>query len=105
MMKARFVVSLASLAAVLLALAVGGRAEDGEARDLMQRVRDAVPGAPLLAKATMTSDRGWTRELELSHKRLNNDIDASYMEVTAPMDLKDTRFLVFDHKVGRDEQW
>jgi outer membrane lipoprotein-sorting protein len=103
--KTRFVFRLATVAAVLLTSVVGGRADDGDARTLVERVRDAVPSTPLLAKATMTSDRGWTRDLELCHKRLNGDIDASYMEVTAPMDLKDTRFLVFDHKNGRDEEW
>src|SRR5438477_563502 len=105
MMKMTFVCRAACLGAVLLTVTVVGRADDGDAHGLVQRVRDSLPTAPFVAKAKMTSDRGWTRELELSHKHLNNDVDASYMEVTAPMDLKDTRFLVYDHKVGRDEQW
>jgi len=103
--KMRLVHGAAALTVVLLMSAAGARADDSAARDLVQKVRDALPTVPFMAKGKMTSDRGWTRELELSHKHLNNDIDASYMEVTAPMDLKDTRFLVFDHKVGRDEQW
>ena len=104
-MTTRLGIRAAAPIAVLLMGAVGTHADDTSARDLVQKVRDAVPAAPFIAHGTMTSDRGWTREMQLSHKHLNNDIDASYMEVTAPMDLKDTRFLVFDHKVGRDEQW
>lgn len=103
-MKSRFL-SVAAAAAVLLAAhAMPGRADES-ALDLMTRVRDAAPKTPFLAKGKITSDRGLTRELELSHKQMGNDIDASYMEVTAPMDLKDTRFLFFDHKTGRDEQF
>ena len=80
-------------------------AQDTDAHALMQRVRDAAPTVPFFAKAKLVSDRGWTRELELSHKHLGDGTEASYMEVTTPMDLKDTRFLVFDHKQGRDEQF
>src|SRR5512135_2186247 len=96
---------LVAAAAVILGLpALPGRADDG-ALDLTKRVQDAAPKTPLAAKGKITSDRGLVRELELSHKVINGDIDASYMEVTAPMDLKDTRFLFFDHKTGRDEQF
>ena len=89
----------------MMMLAVGAPAQNSAARDLVQKVRDAAPKVPLLAKMILTSDRGWERDLELSHKHLSDGTDASYMEVTAPMDLKDTRFLVFDHLVGRDEQF
>jgi outer membrane lipoprotein-sorting protein len=82
----------------------GGVAVAGDARDLVKQVFDAIPQAPFAAKATLTSDRGWVRELDFSHKHLG-DIDAAYLEVTAPMDLKDTRFLLLDHVVGRDEQF
>jgi outer membrane lipoprotein-sorting protein len=90
-------------AALLLAARIAG-ADDGDARDLMKRVLDAVPTAAFTATAKLTSDRGWVRELTLSHKHLN-DLDAAYMEVTSPMDLKDTRFLLLDRTVGRDEQF
>ncbi len=86
-------------------LAGGARAQDEAARDLVQKVHDAAPKTPLVAKMVLTSDRGWERDLELSHKRLSDGTEASYMEVIAPMDLKDTRFLVFDHPSGRDEQF
>jgi len=89
--------------ALILGLASTVRAQDG-ARDLVQKVLDAAPKVPLVAKWKLSSDRGWVRDLELSHKHLK-DVDASYLEVTAPMDLKDTRFLLFDRVVGRDEQY
>lgn len=79
-------------------------ADDADARALVKRMFDALPTAPLTGKVKLSSDRGWVRELELSHKHLR-DLDASYLEVTAPMDLKDTRFLLFDRVVGRDEQF
>ena len=97
--------SIAALAMVIcVALPAPGRGDDS-ALDLMKRARDAAPTVPLFAKGKIISDRGLTRELELSHKQMPNDVYASYMEVTAPMDLKDTRFLFFDHKTGRDEQF
>ncbi len=89
----------------MLLLAVGASAQDSAARDLVQKVHDAAPKTPLIAKMVLTSDRGWERDLELSHKHLNDGTDASYMEVTAPMDLKDTRFLVFGRPNGRNEQF
>ena len=79
-------------------------AGEGDARDLIKRMLDAVPKAPFTAKVKLSSDRGWVRDLELSHKHLD-DLDAAYLEVTAPMDLKDTRFLLLDRVVGRDEQF
>jgi len=94
-----------ALAFVALCLPSVVHADDDAARNLVDRVREAAPKVTFVAKGTLTSDRGWVRELELYHKHMGNDIDASYMEVTAPLDLKDTRFLVFDHKTGRDEQW
>ncbi|HXQ23176.1 MAG TPA: outer membrane lipoprotein-sorting protein, partial [Candidatus Acidoferrales bacterium] len=104
MLKAKWFIAVA-IVAVTVVLVAPVRADEGSAEDLVKRVRDAVPKVPFLAKMTLTSDRGWVRELELSHKHLNNDVEAGYMEVTAPMDLKDTRFLVFDHEKGRDEQF
>lgn len=78
--------------------------EDDGARDLVKRVLDDVPKVALTAKATLTSDRGWVRELELSRAFVDG-ADVSYLEVTSPLDLKDTRFLLFDRPNGRDEQF
>lgn len=90
--------------AAAIAIAAGARADEDGARDLMRRVLDAVPKTPLTAKATLTSDRGWTRELALSRGFVNG-ADTSYLEVTSPLDLKDTRFLLIDRASGRDEQF
>lgn len=82
---------------------VPARADD-DAHALVARVLGAVPKVALQAHATLTSDRGWVRELALS-RAFVGDADASYLEVTAPLDLKDTRFLLFDRAAGRDEQF
>jgi hypothetical protein len=103
--KVTLLSKVTTLVAMLVAMTMAARADEGSALDLMKRVRDAAPKVAFFAKGKLSSDRGWVRELELSHKHLSNDVDASYMEVTAPMDLKDTRFLVFDHATGRDEQF
>jgi outer membrane lipoprotein-sorting protein len=92
------------ITATAIAAAPPVRADENSARDLVKSVFDQVPQPPFTAKATLTSDRGWVRELDFSHKHLG-DVDASYLEVTAPMDLKDTRFLLYDRVVGRDEQF
>jgi negative regulator of sigma E activity len=105
MAKLTHAICAAAVVAMLVAAAAAGHAQDGGAHDLLKRVRDAAPKVPFTAKATMTSDRGWTREMELSHQQLDGNTEASYIEVVAPMDLKDTRFLVFDHTDGRDEQF
>lgn len=93
----------AAFAAVVFAAVCAQAQEDG-ARDLIQAVRRAAPTATFAAKMTLVCDRG-TRELELSHKSLSDGTQVSYMEVTAPIELKDTRFLVFDHVAGPDEQF
>lgn len=92
------------LGAALWLAAAGVLAEEESARDLVKRVFDAVPKVALTAKAALTSDRGWVRDLDLSRAFVNG-ADASYLEVTSPLDLKDTRFLLFDRAEGRDEQF
>lgn len=100
----RRVLSIAAAVVTVMASAMPGRADES-AIDLMKRAQATAPKTAFVAKGKITSDRGLVRELELSHKPLNGEVDASYMEVTSPMDLKDTRFLFFDHKTGRDEQF
>jgi len=95
---------LVMITAAAIAAAPPAGADEDSARDLVKRVFDQIPQASFSAKATLTSDRGWVRELDFSHKHLR-DFDAAYLEVTAPMDLKDTRFLLYDRMVGRDEQF
>jgi outer membrane lipoprotein-sorting protein len=96
--------SIAVPVAMVLAMATGGHAEDASALDLVKRVRAAVPKVPFFAKATLTTDRGTDREFDLSHKEMNG-VEISYIEVTAPTELKDNRFLLFDHQEGPDQQY
>jgi hypothetical protein len=103
-MTIRWVSGVAVGIALVVTTAAPGRADES-ALDLMKRVRAAAPKTAFVAKGKLVSDRGLTRELELSHKHMNDGVEASYMEVTAPMDLKDTRFLFFDHETGRDVQF
>ena len=103
MRKLHYLAPALTFGVLLMTLGTAAHADE-DARALVKRVLDAVPNTPFTAKATLTSDRGWVRELELSHKRVG-DVDAAYMEVTSPMDLKDTRFLLFDRVTGRDEQY
>ena len=100
----RRVVGVLVTAVVMCLVTAAPRAEEDGARDLVKRVLEAVPKIPLTAKATLTSDRGWVRELALS-RAFVKDADVSYLEVTSPLDLKDTRFLLFDRAQGRDEQF
>ena len=103
MLNRRHLITLAVAAA--LAAAVPAGAQDTAGRDLLQKVVDAAPRKPFVAKAKLTSpSRGWDRDLGLYFKNLDGT-DASYMEVTAPFDVKDTRFLMLDRKEGRDEQF
>jgi len=97
------VLAAAGVAAAVFLGSFTAYAQD-DARALVKQVLDAVPKMPLTAHATLTSDRGWARELALS-RAFVNDADASYLEVTAPLDLKDTRFLLLDRAEGRDEQF
>jgi outer membrane lipoprotein-sorting protein len=93
------------LGAALLLAPLGVQAQDTGARDLLQKIVDSAPKVPFSAKGKLSSEtRGWVREIELSYKHVDG-ADSSYMEVTAPLDVKDTRFLVYDRLTGDDEQW
>jgi negative regulator of sigma E activity len=103
LMKLTHAWPIATLAVALMAVGTAGYAEDGEARALVQRVLEAVPKAPFTAKGKLSSDSG-ERLLQLSHKRVD-DVDFSYMEVTAPSDLDGTRFLLVDRVREPDQQF
>jgi outer membrane lipoprotein-sorting protein len=75
-----------------------------EARDLMQKVLEGVPKVPFSAKIKLTSDRGWERSVTILRAH-QEDMEKIYLEVSAPNDMKDTRFLLFDRLNGKDEQW
>ena len=94
-----------SAVAVALALAFAGSAaaQDAGAKDLMKKVMDALPKVPFEAKLHLTSP-GNFRDLSLSHK-LVGGARASFLEVTAPDDLKGIRFLFIEHLDKPSEQY
>jgi outer membrane lipoprotein-sorting protein len=78
--------------AVVLALRAAAHAVDDPGRQLVQKVIEAVPKVSLQASVTLASDGGSVRVLDLQRKP-TPDGDASYLEVSAPQNLENTRFL------------
>jgi negative regulator of sigma E activity len=99
----RRIVSLVLAGCVLLCGATT-RGEEESPRDLFKRVVDNIPKVPFVAKVTLTN-RGSVRELELSHKELNEKTFGAYLAVTSPQDVAGTRFLIIEHTDGPDEQY
>jgi hypothetical protein len=77
------------------------RPDEGSARDLLKSVYESAPQVPFTAEVTLTA-AGGERQLLLSHKRVGNR-HATFMEVTQPDNLRDTRFLLFEQLEGADE--
>lgn len=94
----------AILAVAVLASVPPARADDGTARDLVKKAVDAAPQVPFKAVVTLSSSRGLSRTMELSHRKMDNE-QATYIEVTSPQDVAGTRFLFFERTEGRDEQY
>lgn len=84
-------------------LANSATADEATPRGLLEAVRDAVPHVPAHAEVKLTSTRGWERQIELYGGEVNGE-PASYIEVLGPQDVKDTRFLFFEHKSAADDQ-
>jgi len=90
------------LTALLFNSSVGaGSADDPQA--LVQEVRDAVPKTAVSSRVRLTSSRGWERELQILSAHVDGSV-ASFIEVTGPQDVKDTRFLFFERTNEPDEQ-
>jgi len=79
--------------------------EEDDARALVQRVLDAAPKVPYVTRMTLTTPGGLVREFTMSGKTLANGIDARYLEVTGPYNIKDTRYLLYDRSTRRDDQF
>src|SRR5512147_2445985 len=86
-------------AVVALGAATAGAAEDPAARDLVKKTLDSVPKKSLQATGTLSSNRGWTREMRLYRKDIGG-VDAVFMDVTSPQDVAGTRFLMKDRVEG-----
>lgn len=88
---------------LLSLLIAGAAAGQDDPRILIQRALDAIPNTTVKVSVELSSSRGWTRDLEISGKRID-DAMVSYIEVTGPQDVKDTRFLFFERVNAPDEQ-
>ncbi len=86
--------SAVALVGALLCATVA-HAEDDAGRALLKQVIDAVPKVPFIAKMVLKSQNGLERDMTLERKPTKEG-DATYLEVTAPDNLKDTRFLFFE---------
>ena len=73
-------------------------------RELLKEAIETYPETPFTSKAKLSWD-GVVREMTLSHRRVDDQTSGSYLEVTAPLNLKGTRFLFLEHKQGRDDQF
>ncbi len=93
-----------ALAGFVLLCGATGRGEEESPRDLFKRIVDSIPKVPFFAKVTLTN-RNSVRELELSHKQLNEKTFGAYLAGTSPQDVAGTRFLVVEHTDGPDEQY
>ena len=101
MIRALLVLFLAAFAQ--LASADAPPADD--AKVLVQRVIDAAPSVPSVSRMELSTPGGLVRTFTVSRKKLDNGIDARYLEVTGPMNLKDTRYLFYDRSERRDDQF
>jgi hypothetical protein len=81
------------------------QAADDDARGLMQRVVDAMPDVPFVAKMKLTTPGKLEREFTSYSMPLSDILDGRYMEVTAPFDVKDVRYLFYERSKGNDEQF
>ena len=81
--------------AVVFAVRSVASAADDDGRPLIQKVVDAVPKVSVESSAMLTPQGGIARVFDLKRK-LTKDGEASYLEVTAPENLKDTRFLFIE---------
>ena len=91
---------LKRLFAVLLMLAAvagmprAGWTAEGDARELVQKVEEALPKVPFDAKLKLTTAQG-VRDLELKQKVVGGN-RMGYLEVTGPEDLKGIRHLFIE---------
>ena len=89
--------------ASLLLFVAAAHGQEESPRDLIKRALDSLPNTTAQATIELSSSRGWTRTLEISGKRID-DAMCSFIEVTAPQDVKDTRCLFFERVNAPDEQ-
>ncbi len=102
-MKKTTILAIAALLCVLPGAGTA-RADAVDAKALVKKVLEAAPKAASTARSTLTSTRGWSRDLTMNQKHIGDTLVA-YIEVTAPHDLSGTRFLMKEKVEGPDEQY
>jgi len=78
-------------------------APEGDARDLVKRVMEALPRVPFTSTLTLTTAQG-VRQFALHHKFIDGARD-SYLELTAPEELKGIRFLFLERVNAPADQY
>jgi hypothetical protein len=73
-------------------------------RELLKEAIETYPDTAFTAKGKLSWEQV-TREMTLSHRRVDDQTSGSYLEVTAPLNLKGTRFLFLERKQGRSAQF
>jgi len=99
--KIQLSVTIGITFATFLAASSAGAEDDPQA--MVQAVRDAIPKTAVASNVKLTSSRGWERDLRILTAQTEGSI-ASFIEVTGPHDVKDTRFLFFERTNEPDEQ-
>jgi len=100
----KFTLATAGFIAMTLVASLCSAQDDPAAKDLVKKMLDAAPKQTSQGKGSLSSNRGWTRDLNVYHKYVNG-VESVYMEVTAPGDVAGTRFLMKDKQEGPDEQY
>jgi len=93
----------ALFAAALVVFAAAGPAVADDARSLMKKTFDQAR-ITFAGKMLLDSPGGLERHITVKHRQ-EGETGATYMEITAPFNLKDTRFLSFDHDGREDEHF
>lgn len=101
----RAITTAALMAALLVGAVASGDTQGDDAHGLVKRILDSAPNVPYVSQMTLTTPGGLVREFTLNGKHLANGIDARYLEVTGPFNLKDTRYLFYDRSERRDDQY
>jgi len=96
---------IATIALLVLTLAPLASRASEDARALVQRLEDAAPTVPFVAEFTLTATAGLERQFTMSGRPLEGGGEARYIEVFAPFNLANTRYLLFARPTGRDEQF
>lgn len=94
---------LCGLAALVVLSFAADRAtaEVPDARQIMERTFDAAR-VSFRGKMRLVSPGGLERLIDVQHRQ-DGRASRTYMEITAPFNLRDTRFLSFEH-VGRENE-